>query len=526
MNFPSAVRVIQDRTQQKELRVGIKGYVEAARAGESDGREDTSSTTTGLAAIATDIARRFRTESNLIFCNSRRQTELLADKLRGISEREHWTRNPFLLHHGSLSRELREDTERELKAGEPVTAICTSTLEMGIDLGAVRAIGQVGPTWSVASLVQRLGRSGRREGEAQILRVYTLDDAVTQHSSLSDRLFPELIRAIALLELHRERWLEPPEHDRFHFSTCVHQVLSVLRQTGGATAIYLYDVLCLRGAFRRIGQPQFATLLRELAAKELIEQVPTGELVLAPIGERIVESRDFYAAFASRIEYRVESDGQAIGVLPQDSIPAEGEFLLLAGRRWRVNLIDHSAKRLLVTPAKGWKQPRFSGGIGGLHPAITKRMKHVLSEETGYPFLNAAATHLLGEARHNFSNARLDVQDIVVGLGGVEWFPWRGSRVLLTLELCAKADGLKTERDAISMRYQQIGIREFETHYRRIASAAFAPEHLVMLVPDLHRDRFDEHLPETLLQQAFITEVLDLGGAQQAAQSLEGGSPE
>src|SRR5205085_3013740 len=148
----------------------------------------------------------------------------------------------------SLSRELREDTERELKAGEPVTAICTSTLEMGIDLGAVRAIGQVGPTWSVASLVQRLGRSGRREGEAQILRVYTLDDAVTQHSSLSDRLFPELIRAIALLELHRERWLEPPEHDRLHFSTCVHQVLSVLRQTGGATAIHLYDVLCLRGA--------------------------------------------------------------------------------------------------------------------------------------------------------------------------------------------------------------------------------------------------------------------------------------
>jgi ATP-dependent Lhr-like helicase len=395
---------------------------------------------------------------------------------------------------------------------------------MGIDLGAVRVIGQVGPTWSVASLVQRLGRSGRREGEAQILRLYTLDDAVTQHSSLSDRLYPELIRAIALLELHRERWLEPPEHDRFHFSTCVHQVLSVLRQTGGATATHLHDVLCLRGAFRRIAQHPFATLLRELAAKELIEQVPTGELILAPAGERIVESRDFYAAFASRIEYRVENDGQAIGVLPQDSIPAEGEFLLLAGRRWRVNLIDHSGKRVLVTPAKGWKQPRFSGGIGSLHPAITKRMKHVLSEETGYPFLNAAATHLLSDARQNFTNARLDVQDTVVGLSGVEWFPWRGSRVLLTLELCAKADGLKTERDDISIRYQQIATGEFEAHCKRISSGAFTSEQLVMLVPDLQRDRFDEHLPEALLREAFIGEVLDLSGGQDAARSLLGSS--
>ena len=515
---PCAVRVLEDASQRKELRVGVKAHVEAPGAGESNERDTTSlSEPTGLAAIATDIAQRFRTDSNLIFCNSRRQTELLADKLRGLCEREHWPRNPFLLHHGSLSRELREDTERELKSGEPVTAICTSTLEMGIDLGAVRAIGQVGPTWSVASLVQRLGRSGRREGEPQILRLYTLDEAVTEHSSLTDRLFPELIRAIALLELHRERWLEPPEHDRFHFSTCVHQVFSVLRQTGGAPAARLHDVLCRRGAFQRIEQPQFAALLRGLAAKELIEQVPTGELILAPAGERIVESRDFYAAFASRIEYRIEHDGQPIGVLPQDSIPAEGEFLLLAGRRWRVNLIDHSSKRVAVIPAKGWKQPRFAGGIGGLHPAVTQRMKRILNEETGYPFLNMSATQLLGEARQAFANAGLTARDTITTLDGVEWFPWQGSRVLLTLELCAKADGLKPQRDDLSIRYQKLTAGDFAAHRARIASGVFAAEQLVMLVVDLQCDRFDEHVPEALLQQAFVSEVLDLRRAQKAA---------
>lgn len=517
-NSPCTVRIIEDGSQRKELRVGVKGYVEARGAGESNERGATTPTApTGLDAIAVDIAQRFRVESNLIFCNSRRQTELLADKLRSLAEQEHWPRNPFLLHHGSLSRELREDAERELKSGEAVTAICTSTLEMGIDLGAVRAIGQVGPTWSVTSLVQRLGRSGRREGQSQVLRLYTLDDAVTEHSSLTDRLFPELIRAIALLELHREQWLEPPGHDRFHFSTCIHQILSVLRQTGGAPAAHLHDVLCSRGAFQRIDQPQFTALLRGLAAKQLIEQVPTGELILAPLGERIVESRDFYAAFASRIEYRIEHDGQPIGVLPQDSIPAEGEFLLLAGRRWRVNLIDHSGKRVAVIPAKGWKQPRFAGGIGGIHPRVTQQMRQVLSKDTGYSFLNMAAVQLLSEARQNFANAGLDAQDTVTSLGGVEWFPWRGSGVLLTLELCAKADGLQTDRDDLCLRYRHLNASDFIVHRARIAAGAFTPDQLVALVPDLQRDRFDEHVPEALLQQAFVADVIDLPAARLVA---------
>jgi ATP-dependent Lhr-like helicase len=523
VDAPCSVKLLEDKTSSKELRLGLKAYVEPFKAGESQRTNDAAAFAerAGLSGIAVDIAQRFRTESNLIFCNSRRQTELLADKLRLLCESEHWPRNPFLLHHGSLSRELREDAERDLKAGQPVTAICTSTLEMGIDIGAVRSVGQVGPTWSVTSLVQRLGRSGRREDEPQILRVYTLDEPLTQQSSLSDRLYPELIRAIALLELHREGWLEPPQQDRFHYSTCVHQVLSVLRQTGGVPAARLFDVLCDLGAFRHIGRAEFATLLRGLAAKELVEQIPTGELILAPLGERIVESRDFYASFASRIEYRVEHDGNSIGVLPQDNIPAEGEFLLLAGRRWKVTVIDHASKRVAVTPAQGWKQPRFAGLICGVHPAVIKRMKHVLIEENGYAYLNERAQHLLAEARQTFRRVGLDDKDIVITFSGVEWFPWNGSRVLLTLELCAKAAGINTERDSLCLRYQKLTATEFATHRAAIAAGRFTADDLMPLVRDLERDRFDEHVPEELLKNAFVAEVLDLVNARRCADASQ-----
>lgn len=515
----SKVRIIEDKTQTKELRIGLKAYVESPDAGEGDPAKGISSEgrSTGLEAIASDIANRFRADANLIFCNSRRQTELLADKLRILCEREGWPRNPFLLHHGSLSRELREDAERELKSGQPVSAICTSTLEMGIDLGAVHSIGQVGPTWSVSSLVQRLGRSGRREREPQILRMYTLDDALTEKSSLADRLYPELIRAIALVQLHLEKWLEPPNQDRLHFSTCVHQILSVLRQTGGTSADHLHDVLCRRGAFGRIDQTQFAALLRGLADKDLIEQIPTGELILAPAGERIVESRDFYAAFASRIEYCVEHGGQAIGMLPQDSIPAEGEFVLLGGRRWRVNLIDHNARRIAVIPAKGWKQPRFSGHIGGVDSVVMRRMKHILSEDSGYPYLNDSAARLLGVARESFHGALLDRHDAITTLHGIEWFPWEGSRVLRTLELCAKAAGLTTERDNFCVRYRNLSVSEFAAHRASISAGKFDSKRLVELVVDVEQDRFDEYVPSELLRIAFASERLDLVHAAEVA---------
>src|SRR3546814_17092430 len=79
--------------------------------------------------------------------------------------------NEFWPHHGSLSKEIREETEAALKQKErPATAICTTTLELGIDIGAVKSVAQIGSPPSVASLRKRLGRSGRRTGDTAIRR--------------------------------------------------------------------------------------------------------------------------------------------------------------------------------------------------------------------------------------------------------------------------------------------------------------------------------------------------------------------
>jgi hypothetical protein len=100
------------------------------------------------------------------------------------------------------------------KSEQPTATFCSSTLEMGIDVGNVKLVGQIGAPCSVSSLTQRLGRSGRKEGETSVIRIYIAEDEPVQNTSLFDRLFLKLLQATAMTELMREKWCEPPEVDR------------------------------------------------------------------------------------------------------------------------------------------------------------------------------------------------------------------------------------------------------------------------------------------------------------------------
>jgi ATP-dependent Lhr-like helicase len=211
----ASVRCIQSAQGGQELAVQIRGYLNSPPpAGEE--------TSEGAARqqIAADLYQALRGEDNLVFANARTEVELLAARLRDLCEVT-GVPNEFLPHHGNLSRELREDVEAALKdRGRPTTAVATTTLEMGIDIGSVHSVAQIGAPPSVAALQQRLGRSGRR-GEPAILRIYVTEPLVDPRTSLSDQLHSELIQSIAMLELLLARWCEPPDQDALHLSTLI-----------------------------------------------------------------------------------------------------------------------------------------------------------------------------------------------------------------------------------------------------------------------------------------------------------------
>ena len=232
------VELIEERSHGAELRVLVKGYLEPTVNATAVGPDDDDEPITP-GQIAAHLFGVLRGSNNLVFPNSRREVERYTHLLRehcqtaGIA-------NEFWPHHGSLSREVREDTEFALKrreSGAPAaTAICTNTLELGIDIGAVKCVVQIGPAPTVASLRQRLGRSGRRAGEPAILRGYVNEEALDQHSGLASRLRLRTVRLIAQIELMLTGWCEPPAPRGLFLSTLIQQVLSLTVERGGVLA--------------------------------------------------------------------------------------------------------------------------------------------------------------------------------------------------------------------------------------------------------------------------------------------------
>ena len=401
----SSVQLIEANGGEAELKLQLRGYL-------SGDEDDNSPSATD--AIAAHLFKHLRGSDNLVFAGARQRVEIYADRLRELCEREHLPQE-FYPHHASLSREHRDFVERRLKdPARPTTAVCTSTLELGIDIGDVTCVAQIGAPFSVAALRQRLGRSGRREGQPAILRQYAVEAKLTPESSFVDRLRLGLIRSIAMIDLLLEGWCEPPKPQALHLSTLVHQILSVIAQRGGASASVVYNVLCREGPFRKVTTGVFADVLRAIGHPEtgLIEQSGSGLLLLGPTGEKLVEHYSFYAVFQTPEEFRLVAEGRDLGTLPIDNVLAPGMLLIFSGRRWVVQEIHDLEKVIVVKPAKAGVPPVFGGDAGDIHDEVIDRMFTVLEGDISPPYMEPVSLAMLDEARAHYERLGFRTKNI------------------------------------------------------------------------------------------------------------------
>lgn len=434
----AAVAVLESGAEGPALRAQLRGY-RVGRSSAGEGESERSST----AAIAAHLFERLRGATNLMFAGSRQNVEQFADLLRRNSERLRLP-NEFFPHHSNLSRDHRMFVEQRLKEGRlPTTAVCTSTLELGIDIGEIACVAQVGAPFSVASLRQRLGRSGRR-GQPAILRMYDTERGLDAELHPVDALRLGLVRSIAMLDLLLERWCERPRPAALHLSTLVHQVLSVIAERGGETAERLFLVLCQRGPFKRVDPALFARLLRRLGEPDvaLIEQSPDGTLLLGRVGERIIEHYSFYAVFQTPDEYRVLFNTRTLGTIPLVTPLAPGMTIIFAGRRWRVRAIHDRERVIEVTRDATGRPPPFAGEAGVIDDAVIRRMRAALEGDEVPRYLDAAAAELLREGRGAYR--RLDLsRRRIVDLGHNHYLvaTWEGSIRTATLALALRLHG-------------------------------------------------------------------------------------
>ena len=473
-------------------------------------------------SIAAHLFRTLRGSNNLVFANARRTVEELADGLRELCEA---ARVPveFVAHHGSLARELREDAETRLAQGElPVTAVCTSTLELGVDLGAVKSVAQIGAPRSVASLRQRLGRSGRRRGEAAILRVYVEEAATLADSDPIDALRIELVQSIAVIRLLIAGWCEPPDDSALHASTLVQQVLSMIAQHGGLTASEAHGALCATGPFRGFDPASFAYFLRGLATSGLIAQEPDGSLALASKGERLVDHYSFLAAFAAKEEFRVVHDGKAIGSIALDPSLAPGDLIVLAGRRWSIETADLETRVIRVRPAAAGRAPRFFGaGAEMLHDRVRQEMHTVWVGDDEHRFTSAAARDRLAEARAAFADLGLREWGIVPCRDGALAYVPHGDRIVHTIRRALTAPGAEMFCDGPFLRAEGHSAERLRDAIGRIlAEGPIDAEKLAQGVVDLRSNKHDWAVDRSILVRDHAARTFDAEGAERALREL------
>ena len=528
---PDKVAALVSCSDGQELRVQLRAYV----ARQLDDQPDTeavqpdSPDAPGLSAtraVGEHLFDKLRGTNNLVFAGSRQSVEIYSDLLRRMCE-ERRLPNEFFPHHASLSRDHRGFVEKRLKDGSlPITAICTSTLELGIDIGDVTCVGQIGAPWSVAALRQRLGRSGRRAGQPAVLRMYAIEPETDGESHPVDALHLRLVRSVAMIELLVEGWCEPPRTEALHLSTLTHQILSVIAERGGASARRLHAILCDRGPFRSVDPSLFARLLRQLGEPEtaLIEQAADGALLLGREGERLVEHYSFFAVFHTPLEYRVVHDVKTLGTLPINAPLAPDLTIILVGRRWRVVEVHEREGVIEVVPDHTGKPPIFGGDAGDIHGTVIERMRDVLRSDILPPYLDNSAAQVLSSARAAYQRLGLDKRRIQ-SLGDDRYIlaPWTGTvgTASLAIALASLDYRVGTFDGILEVSSSGPGSNALVSHLQDIAADKLNLRDLVMgHAGALVQEKFHRFLADDLLVFDALSSRLDMNAVPAIARTL------
>ena len=465
--------------------------------------------------ISKELFTRLRGSNNLVFANSRHETEEYAVTLSDMSD-ENGVPNEFRVHHGSLSKIERESVEHELQQGiHPLTAICTSTMELGIDIGKVKSIAQIGSATSVSALRQRLGRSGRRN-EPSILRVFSTENG---EGFLFD-LKSNLVQNIAVIELLREHKYETPNINSYHLSTLIQQLLSVIAQFGGFYPKEGWQFLCKKGAFKNVTPTMFLSLLKALGDKGVVSQLDNGQIIIGKEGEKLLKKPDFYVAFQSPKDYSVinKYNSKRLGTIQYS--PPKNAQIVLAGRRWIVDDINEHGQTIYVSQVKSGGKAFWCGEGAEIDRIIVEKMREIyLSNET-YPYLDTRteANKYLEQARLCFNNNKLSSNSYLQYGNRDIFFTWGGWAINRTISLFARLY-LKKECSFCALYVDNITPADIK---RIIENGKPLEEDLAKLELRAIKEsqKFDCFLPDSLLNKEYARTYLNVDSSWELLKQL------
>jgi ATP-dependent Lhr-like helicase len=336
-------------------------------------------------------------QSTIIFVNSRRIAERLAGAINELAG-EQLAR----AHHGSLAAAQRSEIEEQLKAGRLRALVATSSLELGIDMGAVDLVVQIEAPPSVASAMQRIGRAGHHVGAAS-------------EGVIFPKYRADLVACATVTRAMHEGLVESTRFLRNPLDVLAQQIVAIVAQPPTAGEMSVEAVFRLiRGAapFSSLTRSAFTGLLDLLAGRypsdEFADLRPRltwdrakdtlapreGSKMLAILNGGTIPDRGLYGVFLSGSEGKPVRVGELDEEMVFES--RTGDTFILGASTWRIDEITHD--RVLVSPAPGQpgKMPFWHGDNAGRPLEFGRRIGQLVRELREMP-RNAAVSRLIRE---------------------------------------------------------------------------------------------------------------------------------
>ena len=445
----------------------------------------------------------------LVFTNNRTSVENTAANLKKIYN-ERGLKKDILAHHSSISKEYRTLAEERMKDPEHIcTAIATSTLELGIDVGDLDRVVHINAPHNVSSFIQKFGRSGRRDGHP----VMVCFCSNKYNTKLPEGIEADLIRMIAETQLYfKEHWIEPIRYSHLPYSLLFQQTVSYVRSRITATSDELERNVLGLFPFREISFSDYTMLLDYMIECKVLDYNSYhGTYCLDSIGDRISKESEFGSNFTTIKEFEVYNGRERIGTI--QSLPSVGENIQLAGSSWEVMSIDSKYSRALVKPSTKITETFWKSGGADTHTKMMQSMYDCLNEEEEYSYLDDRAKQVLRRSRQVFKDEGLN-RPIVEIDGASHLFPWLGTIQFDTLFRILQKMGIAD----VSEPPFSIIIKEGVTidQIRRVVQTFIREYDVGCLVADSDvmysqiLGKYSRYIPVELLKKQFIEDRLDL----------------
>lgn len=429
-------------------------------------------------------------EKRLVFCGSRAQAEKVAAELR-VRE------VPTVVSHSSLSADERRHAERTFAEASECVVVATSTLELGVDIGDLDRVIQIDAPNSVASFLQRLGRTGRRPGSRRNMVFLATSDA-------------GLVQSAALLRLWQSGFVEPvvPPPTPWHIAA---QQFLALGLQEGRFALETWRQWWPGLEWMAHARP----VLQHLLDAGFLG-FDAGFAIVGPESERIFGRRNFMeltSVFTAAPEFRVLHGRDELGTVSPLALssqlpPGVPRVLSLGGRGWQVTHVDWARRQVFVTPGAGRGRSVWRGGPVQLSYELAQSINAVLGGEDPQVTMSGRAVDRLALIRAEGDPPAAPPGGSAVKREGssTHWWTYAGTRANYSLAAALTAQGLEATGRALAVEVAgDMSVEQLQ------GCAAFldAPRVAAVDADALSGLKFSELLPGELAARALAERATD-----------------